>query len=837
MAEVGSIMQTWSKSILSLKIAPYFLFLVGIFIDIIVNITGKSKFYVSESYMDYIYAGIITISVLCFSFVALLSGFLDKTYYGYKLCEIIQFPNSLLNMKKYIAISLSTIVIGTFLLAGNFVKSCANTLTALLLALVLEEGIIAFNVIDMLINPKKIFEIVIKYFSDCVENKEMNFEEFRFHTDKLISALTICISQKDISQKNNVCNMLNKLSKHICIHKGTDEYDKFYFYLIDKIRVKIESFTLAFGYNEMISFICSLYDQLDAPEFEYDKSDLFIIPLKKLRFWDDLQLLNNDYFDQIKDIDMLELYKTMQIKNVEMEKILFVYFQSITNNRILSQTVKGNLLKKYIGHFMRFNWMTNEPEYALDIAVLTNILNTYILKSTNTEQRNYIFHLILEYAFYNQTYNNDKFSYFLTLFYQSFYAYIFCETETLTPEYRSELRNTFEQNFSSESIADINTVSLLTINIISFLQAMGKRLTNSIALQKRIFEYYPPYASAKTVVWTDKFDIEYFFILYIIFYDKIEFYDIYSDFLPLQNIDGIKKEQILLNLQNCFDSTTELLDSNFYNACKEYSSILKKVICIDKIKQKELFHNIVAEHAKLKIQLSDSKQNNKLELEDSIVTKLIDELMEKEHIYGWDSSFMTSSSMQFNIPDSLCRREHANSKTMARSIQLGIISALKKYISNTATQLSLSTDLGGIEKLLDFLKLNDYNATNFTYTDYLKKQQSTPDFAKLQYEENNLELIHTPQFYENILFKKEKFTYNAKISTMEFLELTDLDCIHLLENSECYNGLYNVDGALMPKYQAIECMKKIYCKQHCSFKLMVKMGRNDIAHIIFNRFN
>ena len=72
---------------------------------------------------------------------------------------------------------------------------------------------------------------------------------------------------------------------------------------------------------------------------------------------------------------------------------------------------------------------------------------------------------------------------------------------------------------------------------------------------------------------------------------------------------------------------------------------------------------------------------------------------------------------------------------------------------------------------------------------------------------------------------------------MEFLELTDLDCIHLLENSECYNGLYNVDGALMPKYQAIECMKKIYCKQHCSFKLMVKMGRNDIAHIIFNRFN
>ena len=70
---------------------PYFIFVVGIGMDIYVNLTGSYKISVTESYMDYIFAGIITVSVLCFSFVALIAGFFDKKYFGYKLRDIIQF--------------------------------------------------------------------------------------------------------------------------------------------------------------------------------------------------------------------------------------------------------------------------------------------------------------------------------------------------------------------------------------------------------------------------------------------------------------------------------------------------------------------------------------------------------------------------------------------------------------------------------------------------------------------------------------------------------------------------------------------------------------------------
>ena len=73
------------------NITPIIILIIGIFIDIYVNFTGDFLIAVTESYMDYVYAGIISISILCFSFIALISGFLDRTFYGYKMREIFHF--------------------------------------------------------------------------------------------------------------------------------------------------------------------------------------------------------------------------------------------------------------------------------------------------------------------------------------------------------------------------------------------------------------------------------------------------------------------------------------------------------------------------------------------------------------------------------------------------------------------------------------------------------------------------------------------------------------------------------------------------------------------------
>ena len=92
----------------------------GIIMDYGVIVTGIYCIEVTESFMDYVYSSIITISTLSFSFIALLTGLLDKNYYGYKLKEIIQFRESPINFKKYIIGSLILAGVATIVLMGNF---------------------------------------------------------------------------------------------------------------------------------------------------------------------------------------------------------------------------------------------------------------------------------------------------------------------------------------------------------------------------------------------------------------------------------------------------------------------------------------------------------------------------------------------------------------------------------------------------------------------------------------------------------------------------------------------------------------------------------------------
>lgn len=61
-------------------IIPYLIFGLGIIMDIGVNITGIYIIPVTESYMDNIFVGIITVSVLCFTLVTLIASFLDNSY-------------------------------------------------------------------------------------------------------------------------------------------------------------------------------------------------------------------------------------------------------------------------------------------------------------------------------------------------------------------------------------------------------------------------------------------------------------------------------------------------------------------------------------------------------------------------------------------------------------------------------------------------------------------------------------------------------------------------------------------------------------------------------------
>lgn len=62
-------------------------------------------------------------------------------------------------------------------------------------------------------------------------------------------------------------------------------------------------------------------------------------------------------------------------------------------------------------------------------------------------------------------------------------------------------------------------------------------------------------------------------------------------------------------------------------------------------------------------------------------------------------------------------------------------------------------------------------------------------------------------------FNKEKFRFNVKISKLEFLDLSERECADFLEESKCYNGMYNIDGLSMAKEEAMEYLRNKFLEE------------------------
>lgn len=813
---------------------PYVIFVLGLIMDFGANLTGVYCITVTEAYMDYVFSGIVTVSILCFTFVTLISSFLDKSYLGYKLKDIIQFPESPVNMKKYIRISLSAIIIGVFLLGMNFQINCVNSMTTLLLALVLLEGNVAFKIYEMITNENYVFNLALSHFSANANNNEMDLKEFQSHTDTIVSAMSTAINERNYIEKNKACDMLAELSTQVQAKSRKDGYYDYYRYFDTKLRAYMDKFARAFGYNEMVKSIVKIYTRMS--NFEYGRIELYIIPLINMRFWNDQLLLENNYFNQIIEIDLLDIYKEKKISNAEIERIFYVYFDSIMHNNLCTKDVRKQLVEDYIVALMKLQWNTNENGIEPDVNSLLNVLKYFVLKNDDEEERNYVFQIIIKQAFYNNVpHNKEKYFDFLALLFQAFYAFIFCEGETLNQNYREGLQKTFAIEFSSETIVKMSASWLLRVNIQEILRAIGRRIQSGSDSLERRFENFPSFLMAKTVVWTSEFNIDFMFMLYLIFNDEVGFYSIYEAFFNWNAVSDECKINILEEFQNQFDMKTGLLKNDFVEQYKQYGNLLKHSSDITEQIQTELFKYIVKEHTDLKKKKINESVFKLIDVDYKDIMKRINELMKKDGIFGWDMKYSSECYVKFIMPECISRKEYRTPQSTARTIQRGIIEAVKSYIQQYSNKLFLSFDIEGVRDMLTFICTYEYNARNYTFTEdwALAKLREEPEFIKLEEEQKKIEFVGTPQIYDNLYFQKEKFCFNAKISKIEFVDLSERECAVFLENSKGYNGLYNVDGALMAKEEAMKCVKKIYCKERYGFKLMMGLKKNDVTCIEF----
>lgn len=793
----------------------------GLLLDIYVNLTGNTFITVTESYISSIYSAIVTVAVLCISLTALISDKLEKTYYGYKLKEIILFEESVLNFKKYLYLSFGSMALATIAFLFEYEISVVNTITALILAEIYLEFLMTRIIFKIITNETYCYEIVESHFkNDKVQNREKSQEEYEREITRLFNSLkyfTEAQNQEKVDEVTELIVILNEKNKTLT------ENDKIYQVLLNRLREIVIPLADNFGYNQMVKDIILLSNHTRLEKA--GKEDLYIIPIENMMFWDDETFLKNNYFNQIIKICYINEYSDNKITDNEIEYILYKYFVSIINNQLSTEKVRNQLIVNYLNELSRFYWeKSNDCIVSVDSKTLLDVFKEYVLKNENHKEREYIYKLILKNVYVNNRYyNSNIFPLTVSYMLQSFYSYIYCEKELLNEDYRNSLKDLFLLTISDKTNKKFKFSDLVADHIKAIVPAVSKRIEKNDNIEQSFEFFISDYLCIKNTVWTDSFNKEFLLMLYLIYYTRL----LPVSFLALFNEWDKVRDEVVNVIWDKFDLSTKKIKEEFRNQCNQFAQLLNCNYSINDAAEKDLFELINEEKKKIN-QIQEVPQECNVE---DITNKLRD-LMEQEKVFGWDTELTegtkTNNFKFSNIEENKWITNSFTATKFKNAIINTVHYAINSYATKTTVETNDELDLTGLLELT-----NTYTARNFNFDEYLTYDQWESSLSKITSIENNTNYIDTPEIRIPILFIEDNFKFNAQIISKEDLDLTDDECIEYLREFRAYNGFYDVNGALYPKDEAIEIIKKQYKKEVFQFKLMVSFNKEDILYINF----
>lgn len=191
--------------------------ILGIILDIGVELTGVSQFTVTESYMDYIFAAVVSVGLLSFSIIALVAGILQEKFYGYKLRELLTFDGvkKRINLRIYIKTSLLQIVLGIVLLSLYFRVSCVNTMICLLVATIFSAGCMAYSVFDIMINDESVYKTLENGYGSLVKRDFNKNGKISYHVNTLTNALIESCKERNLEEMEELCKLYSILIQSV----------------------------------------------------------------------------------------------------------------------------------------------------------------------------------------------------------------------------------------------------------------------------------------------------------------------------------------------------------------------------------------------------------------------------------------------------------------------------------------------------------------------------------------------------------------------------------------------------------------------------------------------
>ena len=604
-------------------------------------------------------------------------------------------------------------------------------------------------------------------------------------------------------------------------NKNLIENNEVYQILLNQLREIVTPLADNFGYNQMVKDIILLSKQTRTDK---GKEDLYLIPIENMRFWDDKALLKNNYFNQIIKIRYINEYHNNEITEKEVEFILYIYFVSLINNQLCTEKVRNQLIFNYFNNISRFYWKKSDDSLlSSDSTALLTIFIEYVLKNDNHKEREYIYKLILKNVYLNnQSYIGNVFPSTVSMMLQVFYSYIYLEKELLNESYRKSLKDLFVSTISDKTNNQFKFSDIIRDHIKNIVPATAKRIEKKDKI-KESFEFFPGYLTVKTTIWTDKFNVEFLLMLYLIYYNKlltISFFDLFDEW------DKVRGE-VAKVIWNKFDKATHKINEAFHDRCKEFAQLLNCNYLINDEAEKELFDLINEEKKEInkKIEIPQKSDINNISIN-------LYSLIEEEKIYGWDKEYTEGTKTDTFKFSYIEENKWIKEGLTTQKLKNAIIDAVQYSIILDATKISIE-----LNDKLDLTELsrfaNNYSARNFKFDEYLTYNQCKGFMPLIKNIKDKINYIDTAEIRIPILFNQDNFRFNVQIININYLDLSDDDCVEYLREFKSYNGFYDVNGATYPKDEAIQTIKNQYKEEIFEFKLIVSFDKDDILYIDF----
>ena len=804
---------------------------IGIGCDIGVQVTGFALFTVSESYMDYLFAAIVSVGLLGFSLIALVSGLLQEKFYGYKLSELLVFEGirKRINLRKYLMVSLAQVILGILYLSLFFQVSCVNSMIYLLISAVFSAGCMAYSIFDIMVNNQAVYDILEEGYGSLLEMDLNRNKKYLHHVTTLSNALINAVESGNLEETEEICSLYAVLLK-IVDSKNDVEWEQSSF-LRMKLKQVCCSISTAFGYLKMIEEITKMF--CDISNYDYWKTDLYLQPISNLKYYDDKQLEECDYRNQVLEICVLKEYKDGFITDNDWKDILYEYFLSLVKNKSCTDEIKYEMLNKFLAELLNFTRNSGEIALLMEEKVALYILN-YILNLNNMEEQKKIYALFLRnIAVHNQYRDSKDYFLLLSIVFQVLYAYAYLEREVRTEGYRKNIRQLVDNSVSDSMINGLKIAFLLEADIERVLRSFGYRIPKDFSIVNS-FEASADFIQVKYKIWTEEYNIKFFFMMYCKYYDHVGRYSVFS-FLQWDKYTNETKDKILKLFVKCFDKDSGMLDDTFLSECRQLGELYNYNYEIKKEQQIKVYEFIQEQQRNLiDIKMSENEVDEEGRLDTKEIAKYLSEDIKRNGAYGWSPDRNIEFYIKYNDVKAIMHYENisdiVHERTVAHFIKKCGYDAINWFIKNKCKKITAIYNMEGIQQVLKCIEDNNFSIKNFSYAldMALDKYSETDAYRRLSEKENEIELRTMNFIHEHIYAKSSNFYFKLLPSKARMRYLNESECLERVEKFERYKEYYYVDGVLLDRYRAIECIKRKYFAYEFDFKLYLDFKPEDV---------